>query len=313
MKATSRAGKPQLQDFLNWLVPKGPLGRLTRIGGFGDGAYLIPDDVSGIVAFFSPGVANRKDFEDEVVQLFEMRTHLMDASSDIHKFRTPLQEPMQTFRKKWLGPDESVEDTVRLDSWVSDLEPGTSDLALQMDIEGAEYPNLASMPQSLLKRFRLIVIELHGLAQIGNNPAAFWQEKGDGLVNLMQNHVVVHAHPNNCCGSVPIDQFPFQMPKVLEISLLRKDRVKRWAAGQSHNFQSPHREDIGWNVLKNRPLFLGDQWTRGGLEEQTRHRRAAIESAWLYEQELQIQNQRKNLVAESADIGDWKGWQRQPR
>ena len=290
MKVGPSMEKPQLEDWLDWLVPKGPIGPLTRIGGFGDGAYLIPDDVSGIEACFSPGVENRKDFEDEVVHRYGMRAHLMDASSDAHKFRTPLEEPMQTFRKKWLGPDESVEDTVSLETWVSDLEPGSGDLALQMDIEGAEYPNLASVPLSVLKRFRIMVIELHGLAEIATNPLAFWQEKGDGLANLMRNHVVVHAHPNNCCGSVTMDIFPFEMPKVLEISLLRKDRVKRWAIGQSDKFQSLHREDIGWNVAKNRPLFLGEHWIRAGMGEQTRIRRAAIEAAWLYEQRLQMQN-----------------------
>lgn len=313
MKTGSRAKKPQLQDFLDWLVPKGSLGGLNRVGGFGDGAYLIPDDLSGIEACFSPGVANRKDFEDEVVDRFSVRTHLMDASSDAHKFRTPLQEPIQTFRKKWLGPDERAENTVSLESWVTELEPGTGDLLLQMDIEGAEYPNLALAPESLLKRFRVMIIELHGLAQIATKPEVFWREKGDALTNLMKNHAVVHAHPNNCCGAVPLDHFPFQMPKVLEISLLRKDRVKRWAAGQSSNFQSPHREEIGWNVGKNRPLFLGEHWMRDGLERQTRLRRSAIDSAWLFEQELQMHGQRKSLVAESADIGDWKGWQRQPR
>lgn len=311
MKAT-RSAKVNLEDFLGWLVPKGPIGPLTRIGGFGDGAYLIPDDVKGIEACFSPGVANSKSFEDEVVQLLEIRAHLMDASSDAHKFKTPLLEPMQTFQKKWLGPDESVEDTVCLETWVSNLEPGTSDLALQMDIEGAEYPNLNSAPLSLLSRFRIIIIELHGLAQIASNPRAFWEEKGSGLANLMQNHVVVHAHPNNCCGSVPMDKFPFEMPKVLEISLLRKDRVKRWAAGESHQFQSPHREDIGWNVGGKRPLFLGNHWMRDGLVERTLLRRAAVESAWLYENGLRTQNQLRKLVAASADVGDWRGWSRWP-
>lgn len=99
----------EISDFLEWLVPKGAIGNLERIGGTGDGAYLVPDDLEGIQACFSPGTANRKDFEDELLDKFSIRSHMMDASSDVNKFRTPLRDDYQTFEKSWLGPDEELE------------------------------------------------------------------------------------------------------------------------------------------------------------------------------------------------------------
>lgn len=46
--------------------PKSCPFRLKRIGGSQDGAYLIPDDLVGIEACFSPGVNCIKLFEDEL-------------------------------------------------------------------------------------------------------------------------------------------------------------------------------------------------------------------------------------------------------
>jgi hypothetical protein len=36
---------------------------LIRVGDFGDGGYLVPDDLSGIRACFSPGVSKQASFE----------------------------------------------------------------------------------------------------------------------------------------------------------------------------------------------------------------------------------------------------------
>ena len=45
-----------LKRFIEKFRPKLVGKELIRIGGKGDGAYLLPDDLSGISACFSPGV-----------------------------------------------------------------------------------------------------------------------------------------------------------------------------------------------------------------------------------------------------------------
>jgi hypothetical protein len=37
--------------------------KLVRIGGEGDGGYLVPDDLDGVMACFSPGVGATASFE----------------------------------------------------------------------------------------------------------------------------------------------------------------------------------------------------------------------------------------------------------
>ena len=186
------------EDVLRIMQPKPMPFPLMRIGGVQDGAYLVPDDLTGIVACFSPGVANRKDFEDELVARFGIRSHLCDYSSDENSFATPLKPGMQTFRKQWLDID-GCENCVSLEAWVAELEPSSGDLLLQMDIEGAEYRNLCNCSPGLLARFRVILLELHGLEMV-NDPTRLKEVLAPLLLLLDQQFVCVHAHPNNVAG-----------------------------------------------------------------------------------------------------------------
>ena len=296
-----------ISGILSWIVPEGPLGPMMRLGGHGDGAYVVPDDLLGIEACFSPGTANRKDFEDELFEQYGIPSHMMDASSDETKLRTPLISG-QTFLKKWLAHHESEPDMMSLATWVEHLASGNGDLLLQMDIEGAEYLNIGLADRNLLKRFRIIVIELHGLAQIARNPQAFLEEKGSLFSNLMRNHTVVHAHPNNCCGSTALGEFPGSIPNVIELTLLRKDRVRKWQNGT--RFSSPSPLDIGWNVKGKPPLFLSDGWIPEARRLESAIRREAIMAAWTYESLLDLRESSRDSTNRLVKLAGWEGWGR---
>ena len=90
---------------LKLLIPNPSPFKLIRIGGNGDGAYLLPDDLDGIDACFSPGVNNFKNFEDTLTKEYGIKSHMCDFSSEPSQFRTPLINGMQTFKKKWLDVD----------------------------------------------------------------------------------------------------------------------------------------------------------------------------------------------------------------
>ena len=96
-----------LHRAIAFLRPKASPVPLRRIGGDNDGAYLVPDDLEGVAACFSPGVNNFKDFEDELCRAHGMRAHMCDASSNPALFRTPLIRGQQTFTRKWLAPKDA--------------------------------------------------------------------------------------------------------------------------------------------------------------------------------------------------------------
>lgn len=291
------------------LTPMSKAGALIPFGGPGDGQYLVPDDLDGLEALFSPGVADRKSFEDEFVLRLGIQAHLMDASTDVDRLKTPLLEK-QTFLKKWLEPERSS-NSVSLEEWVQEMAPGKSDLALQMDIEGAEYRNLAKAPRPLLRRFRIIVIELHGLGRLGQQPARFIRENGRAIAALTADHKVVHAHPNNNSRVFSFSTPPYEVPDVVEFTLLRKDRVRNWQGATPSPYETPHIDDLGWNTINRVPIFLNDFWIPEKGLEQSLARRQTILRAWL---RAVATDQRRlsaitNLVDEQQrKMEDWRRW-----
>ena len=254
------------------LRPQASARPLIRIGDDADGAYLLPDDLEGVAACFSPGVNNFKTFEDAMVERYGMNCHMCDFTSDVEKFRTPLIEGKQTFIKKWL--DRSGPDAVRLEDWIADREP-EGDLLLQIDIEGAEYRNLLALPDEALARFRIIVIELHGLWQMRRRPVL------EGVMapffgKLARLFVNVHAHPNNCCGTFFIPETGIEIPNVLELTYVRRDRVDEGR----YPPQLPHPLDVGLNVKRNPPVFLGGPWLDGERSEASERRIAEVDAAF---------------------------------
>lgn len=246
------------QQVFGFLRPKPSPVPLIRIGGNRDGAYLLPDDLDGIEACFSPGVNNIKHFEDELLERFGIMSHMCDFTSDAARLATPLAEGRQTFQKKWLDLP-GTPDAITLEDWVRDLAPGSADLLLQMDIEGAEYRNLLDAPPEVLRRFRVIVMELHGLKKL-NDPGAMATVFLPLFDKLGADFDCVHAHPNNCASAIHLAPLDVQVPPTLELTLLRKDRVSAVDSTRRVAPQIPHPLDIVRNVRLKPPLFLGPAW-----------------------------------------------------
>jgi hypothetical protein len=73
---------------MEFLRPKATSLKLIRVGGRIDGGYLLPDDLGGVRHCFSPGVENRKDFEDEILTKHNIYSHMADFSSSVQDLRT---------------------------------------------------------------------------------------------------------------------------------------------------------------------------------------------------------------------------------
>lgn len=76
---TPATNKELLQKFIRTLKPYNSDKALIRFGPDTDGGYLIPDDIEGIEACFSPGVSKVSGFELECANR-GMKVFLADAS-----------------------------------------------------------------------------------------------------------------------------------------------------------------------------------------------------------------------------------------
>lgn len=249
------------REVFNFLRPQVCSLPLVRIGGKSDGAYLLPRDFDGITDCFSPGVENRKNFEDELLQKHNIRSHLMDYSSQPDLLETPLVEGKQFFRSKWLGTVSS-DDTMSLDDWVSaDALDSSSDLVLQMDIEGAEYEVLKAVSDDTLERFRVISIEFHRLAKKMNVDQQLEGQLLPVVRKLEKLFVCVHAHANNCCRMIEVDGVAPRVPNVIELTLLRKDRFEDSGAMRVGRGKLPHASDIRKNIVSLPYVELDQGWS----------------------------------------------------
>jgi Methyltransferase FkbM domain len=208
---------------------------LVRIGGLGDGGYLVPGDLAGVDACFSPGVSTVSTFEQELADR-GIPCFLADHSVD----GPAIQHPQFHFQKKFLGADAGP-GRLRLSDWVRECAPGMREGLLQMDIEGSEFEVILDTDMSIWARFRILVIEFHHLQTL--------QERmGFALIDmalrkLLRVFEVVHLHPNN--SAPPAEIAGLQIPSVLEISFLRRDRIHRrdWTVSFPHALDRPNIPD----------------------------------------------------------------------
>jgi len=220
--------------------------RLFRVGDFGDGGYLVPNDLDGITACFSPGVSVQSSFELDLAK-HGIRSFMADGSVDAPSLAVPNAE----FIKKHLAA-QSGEGTTSLEDWMVQCAPSEGDMILQMDIEGAEYNVLSTLPDELLNRFRIIILELHRIPSILTKPVMF-KRAFPALSALGKGFVCTHIHPNNASGSVEVDGDI--IPRVIEATFLRRDRIKKMDALSSF----PHPLDVPHRINKS-PMQLPEEW-----------------------------------------------------
>ena len=203
---------------------------LIRIGGSGDGGYLIPDDLEGIEYCFSPGVSTISEFENQLANR-NIRSYLADYSVD----GPIIKRPEFIFDKKFVGPTDG-DKFITLASWKDKyLKNYQGDLILQMDIEGSEYGVILSTPSCLLDQFRIIVIEFHGLEKLFD-PFVF-EYISSSFQKVLDLFYVAHIHPNNFCGSV--ERNGIRVPRAMEFTFLNKRRARH----TSPQLTFPHRLD----------------------------------------------------------------------
>jgi hypothetical protein len=243
--STKLTEKSALRQFLSTLFPVASDTALMRLGPNGDGGYLLPDDLEGIEACFSPGVNQVCGFEKDCADR-GMKVFLADHSVD----KPPHSHPLFHFSKKYVGVT-SNDTFMTVDDWVSSSLPNSgTDLLLQIDIEGFEYETFLAMSDALLRRFRIIVAEFHNLDQFWSRP--FFSLASRAFEKILQSHRCVHIHPNNCCRLVRCQGL--YIPRVAEFTFLRKDRVRNPSFARTF----PH--PLDFDNTGNAPLPLPACW-----------------------------------------------------
>lgn len=222
---------------------------MIRIGGSGDGGYLIPELLDQIDCCISPGVDVTANFEEQLANEFGIPCYLADASVE----KPPVQNALFNFEKKYLG-SENNQEIMTLGSWLRKIDLESSDsLLLQMDIEGAEYDVLTYESDETLKKFKCMVIEFHQVEKM-LEPLMF-RFFSALFFRLFKYFKICHVHPNNCCGIANYNGV--NIPRVMEITFVRNDVISKLDV--ANEIEIPHWLDRK-NVPTHSDIVLPDIW-----------------------------------------------------
>ena len=186
-----------------------------RFGEENDGGYLLCMDslnASDLKAAYSMGVQKHDQFSLDVYKAFNVPVFQYDCTvshpaqiCDRCQFFPACLSSKFPGKTSWTLK-EAIEQSKMLDV------PDRS-LLMKMDIERGEWPTLLEADISLLKKFRQLLIEFHGL----------WKEKQHAkFLQVMQRlksagFKVAHVHGNNYVGVYRNGRF--MLPRAIEVTL----------------------------------------------------------------------------------------------
>jgi hypothetical protein len=182
-----------------------PLHEKVRIGNKYDGGYVIVDKIGEYDLFLSGGINNDISFEvDFLNRHLSLKGIAFDGTiSNIpnHSLKNRLQ-----FVKKNIGYHETTSVT-NLHAYLN----SHSNIFMKMDIEGGEYPFLASVSDEQLTHIKQLVIEFHDSTNL------------DITTRLAKTHWLVHIHANNALRGRGTFHGKTFVPAVYECTYVRKD------------------------------------------------------------------------------------------
>ncbi len=236
--------KKDLSKVLKKLLPYTTEFDLIRLGENNDGGYLIPNDLSDISQNYSAGVGNLTKFEKDLEEKYSIISSMVDFN-DVDKKLLPSRAK---FQKKKIGIS-TYQENLSINDWLNEE---SGEIILKMDIEGDEYLTLSSMSDENINKIRILVVELHDLRHLRNY--FFFKTFKNFISKLSNFFYVCHLHVNNASKITNIDGY--DVPDMLEVTLIRKNRVKKF----TNKFAPiPHKLDQK-TVIKQKEIFLDKNW-----------------------------------------------------
>jgi hypothetical protein len=243
-KSTSRE---EIKNIIKKMKPIGAKKNLIRLGDDNDGGYIVPDDFVGLKYCFSAGVGKLIQFEKDCLQKYKIKSFLCDYNN----INNPEIINHFDFTRKKITSFNNKKN-LTLNSWINSKKKKSDEFILKIDIEGSEYEALLNIDEENLKKTRILIVEFHTLRDLKNR--SFFRIF-ENVINKLQNFFyIMHLHPNNAGKNIKIHDY--EIPDLLEVTFLRKDRISRIL---KNNKSYPL--SIDQKCLKNKKdIFLSPHW-----------------------------------------------------
>jgi hypothetical protein len=178
-----------------------------RLGKDYDGGYIIADihDVKYSL-LIAGGIETDISFEEDFVKKYKTKCVAYDGTIQ----KLPKESVDIVFIKKNIGAENSDKVTN-----LHEIIDANNNIFIKMDIEGGEIPWINSLNDTQLNKFDQIVMEFH---------RPFSATEVSVFDKINKNHLLIHFHANNCCGSRM--HGGVKIPNVFECTYLHKKFFK---------------------------------------------------------------------------------------
>jgi hypothetical protein len=205
-----------------------------RLGKDNDGGYILADIPNiNYSILLAGGISRDISFEEDFVKKYNIKCIAFDGTIN----QLPKLNDKIEFVKKNIGSNN----TDKLTN-LTDIINKHENIFIKMDIEGGEIAWIKCLNDTQMNKFNQIVMEFH-------NPFTNWEK--DAFDKLNKNHILIHFHGNNCCGTRIYNDI--KIPKVFECTYLHKKFFK--GPLRLNTDLIPGKVDMK-NVLKHEEIYI---------------------------------------------------------
>jgi hypothetical protein len=205
----------EFRAFLNLLRPHDVPGKnKRRVGGDGDGGYVMLDDFGSVRSAVSLGVGPDVSWDLDMAAL-GIRVFQFDDSVKA----SPTANKHFEFQKKRVVANAPGPGEVTLSGiMAADALRHDTDIVIKMDIEGGEWDVLAHLSAAEMQRVRQLTVEFHNLGRFVDDT---WRARAfETMKKITAGHVCVHVHGNNFGPFAVVGGVPF--PHDFEATFARR-------------------------------------------------------------------------------------------
>jgi len=186
--------------------------QLIRIGKLSDGGYVMIDDFISKRVAYSFGICDDvswdKDIASRGYDVFMYDHTISDIPEENANFH---------WEKLGIAQFDNADNCKSLKFYVNKNEHVNQEkMILKMDVEGAEWESLSTVPVNIMEKFSQIVLELH----FGDSWIDLYYHIIKMLKNINKTHQLIHVHGNNY-GHV-MKSGGLELPVALEVLYANK-------------------------------------------------------------------------------------------
>lgn len=205
----------ELKRFFELIKIKTALGyNYVRVGAEHDGGYVMLDDLPGGIAY-SFGINDDVSWDDNMTR-YGYEVYMYDHTID----GVPYTNKAFHFFREGIADYEESDQLKKLETFINHNNHAMDNgMILKIDVEGAEWGVFENVSDAILKQFNQIVVEFHGLCDLG-----MLSKYNNVLKKINRTHQPVHYHINNCGDVYWFDDKPYG--NAIEITFANREKYK---------------------------------------------------------------------------------------